>query len=112
MELWGTADIDAPAARAHEAETMSSAAAKAHVTARRQHVEDAEDEIRPFAGKTAPKARMYQASAKTNLDNWLQQVMREERPPNAEQHRILHALQARLKTEIAEELSETKHTVS
>ena len=56
------------------ATTMSTAAAKVHITARSAQREDPEDEVRPFAGKTAPKARMYQHEARTSLDKWLQQV--------------------------------------
>ena len=59
VELWGTATISASVLPYHGGGDMSTAAAQTQITARRAQREYAEEEARPFAGTTAPKARVY-----------------------------------------------------
>jgi len=109
-ELWETPAPMEPISARADTGPMHGQAAQAHKAARRHRQDSDEEEIRPFAGRTAARATLYQHNASRSIDAWLAKVQREEEAPNEEQLAFLNALADRLKTEIAEELQDSKGT--
>ena len=107
-ELWRTDDAqdNQQAERALDG-PMHGESATSHLQARREN-HDKDEEVRPYAGATAPKAGLYKSTAARSIDDWIASVRREKNPPNAQQLAFLEALATRLKTEIAEELGDSK----
>ena len=79
-----------------------------HIAARKaQDIQ--ENIIRPYSGRTLPKATLYPATTSHDIDRWLNDLT--QRPvgaPTAEQMRFLHAIADRLKIEAREEVRGSK----
>ena len=86
---------------------MHAEEATQHLQARREEKEDSE-ELRPYAGRTAARAAIFQKGAQNSIDAWMERVRKDKNPPNEQQHAFLKGLADRLKTEIIEELMNTK----
>ena len=57
-----------------------------HIKGKAQYSDDSDkEEILPYAGKTAPKARLYPCQEAGSLDAWLEEKMRLPKPPNKNQ---------------------------
>ena len=79
-----------------------------HIAARKSQ-DNPEDAIRPYSGRTLPKATLYPATTDQQIDNWLKDLTRRSMgAPTSEQLPFLHAIADRLKTEAKEELSGNK----
>ena len=86
---------------------MHGDAVRSHIAARSKPAAGDAEEIRPFAGLTAPQAQLYRADAAQSIDQWLNHVQQEAKPPNQEHSLFLRALGSRSNTERTEELQGT-----
>ena len=82
---------------------------KAHLQARRHAGAAAEEEHRPYAGATAPRASCYSTTAHIGINEWIHTIQDDaDARPNAEQLALLKHIVQRIQVEISEERAGTK----
>ena len=109
--LW-TSPQDAESARARTRRPTVAGDLDAHISARRKKKQ--EPPLKPFAGKTQPRANYYQYATTLSMQQWLREVScRDGERPNEEQLDFLRAIISRIRREREEELlgtqEETEH---
>ena len=72
--LWTTPALTTSAADREGATLMPADAAKAHTQAKRQKKAEEDEELRPYAGKTAPRASLYPPAVDVEMDKWLESL--------------------------------------
>jgi len=107
-DIWGYRDVQKGRCERNCLGPMCEDKAKEHIAAKKAHGKR-EDAIRPYSGRTIPKATLYTNTTSRNIDRWLEDLAhRPVNSPTAEQMAFLRTVADRLKIEAREELCGTK----